>query len=178
MPNLHYECGDNEFNIFTPGHHSTHEWGNGVPPDDALTVHPRMFALMRGVVIRGSVRIKISPYYYIKDNAFHVVGETVLNTTPYLATQVNKVRLAVVGFNFDTEAIEVYTGAEIIFSALTPPPLPTGLPDNFFPSFLVRLKYNATELFETDITDARFALQQTGGGDVSGWSRFFQLMGA
>lgn len=161
---INYSCGDKIFQLHMPDHHKSHEWRNGVPPSDAVTVHPRMFALFRGVVITGSVLIKISPFYYIKDGEFRVFAETTLNTTPYLATTANKVRLAVVGFNISTEAIEVYTGDEIVFSAVTPPPLPTGMPSTFFPSFLVRLRYNTTELFETDITDARFALQEMGGG--------------
>ena len=167
MTVLNFSCGDQVFQIHMPDHHKSHEWRNGVPPSDALTVHPRMFAMMRGIVVTGSVLIKISPFYYVKDGAFHVVGETTLNTTPYLATTANKVRLAVVGFNISTEAIEVYTGNEIVFSAITPPPLPTGLPTGFFPSFLVRLRYNTLELFETDITDARFALMESAGGGGS-----------
>lgn len=161
---LNFACGDQVFQIHMPDHHAAHEWRNGVPPSDAITVHPRMFALFRGIVIPGSVLIKISPFYYIKTGEFQVFAETTLNTTPYLATAANKVRLAVVGFNIDTEVIEVYTGAEVVFSALTPPPLPTGMPTGFFPSFLVRLRYNTTELFETDITDARFALMESSGG--------------
>lgn len=164
MTVLNFNCGGQVFQVHLPGHHAAHEWRNGVPPSDAITFHPRMFGMMRGVVVSGSVLIKISPFYYLKDGAFHVFPETTLNTTPYLATTANKVRLAVVGFNIDTEAIEVYTGSEVVFSALTPPPLPTGMPSGFFPSFLVRLRYNTTELFETDLTDARFALMETGGG--------------
>lgn len=164
MTVLQFDCDDQLFHIHMPNHGRAHSWRNGVPPSDAVNVHPRMFTLMRGIVVPGSVLIKISPFYYIKDNEFRVRGETTLNTTPYLATQANKVRLAVVGFNISTEEIEVYTGDEVVFSALTPPPLPTGMPSGYFPSFLVRLRYNTTELFETDITDARFALQESAGG--------------
>lgn len=169
MSVLQFECGGQIFRVTLPNHHRTHEWRNGVPPDDAITIHPRMFGMMRGLVVASSVLITISPFYYIKDGDFRVFPETTLNTTPYLATAVNKVRLAVVGFNISTELIEVYTGAEVIFSALTPPPLPTGMATGFYPSFLVRLRYNTTELFETDITDARFALmEQSGGGAPTG----------
>jgi hypothetical protein len=169
MTQISYKCGDKIFNIFMPDHAKSHEWRNAVPPSDALTVHPRMFSLMRGIVIPGTVLIKISPFYYIKNSEFHVVGETTFNTTPYLATGTNKVRLLVVGFNTATEQIEGYTGSEEIFSAITYPHLPGSLPTSFHPSFLVRLRHNATQLFETDITDARFALfdaVESGGGNV------------
>lgn len=170
MTTLDFKCGDKIFQVHMPDHASAHIWRNGVPPSDPITVHPRMFAMFRGLVIPGSVLIKISPFYYLKNGEFHVFPETTLNTTPYLATTANKVRLAVVGFNLTTEVIEVYTGNEVVFSALTPPPLPTGLPDNYFPSFLVRLRYNTLELFETDITDARFALMESaGGGGSNAW---------
>lgn len=164
MTILNFNCNGQTFRIHMPDHHRSHEWRNGVPPSDAVTFHPRSFSLMRGLVVTGSVLIKISPFYYIKDGEFHVFPQTTLNTTPYLATTPNKVRLAVVGFNISTELIEVYTGDEVIFSALTPPPLPTGMATGFYPSFLVRLRYNTTELFETDITDARFALMEQSGG--------------
>jgi hypothetical protein len=167
MTVLQFSCNGQVFQVHMPDHHKSHEWRNGVPPSDAVTFHPRAFSLMRGIVVTGSVLIKISPFYYIKDGEFRVFPETTLNTTPYLATTANKVRLAVVGFNITTELIEVYTGAEIIFSAITPPPLPTGMPSGFFPSFLVRLRYNTLELFETDITDARFALMESAGGSGS-----------
>lgn len=163
MTVLSYQCDDKIFQINFPNHHKSHEWKNGRPPADALTVHPRMLSMFRATTVAGSVLINLSSFHYLKDGEIKVVPETTLNMTSYIPVTLNHVRLVLLGYNMDTHVHEIVPGVSSFFSAATPPELPTGIPNNFLPSALIRLRYNVTELSDLDVTDARMVL----GGEAS-----------
>lgn len=177
MTILSYQCDNKIFQINFPNHHQSHEWRNGRPPADALTVHPRMLSMFRATAVAGSVLINLSSFYYLKDNEIKIVPETTLNMTDYIPVTLNHVRLVLLGYNMDTQAHEVVSGVSSFFSATTPPALPTGIPDNFLPSALIRLRYSITELSDLDITDARMVLTGGASGATGGVSKLVGLGG-
>lgn len=163
MTTLNFSCGENVFTVVLPDHARAHEWPNGLPGPDVVNVYPRSFTLLRTTVLEGVI-VRVATFYYLKNQEFKVFNGDTLNLTDYIPTTVNKTRLVLVGFDLTTETLGVVAGDESFNSALTPPPVPTGIPTTFIPSALVRLVTNTTEIFESDISDARtfFTLGSSG----------------
>lgn len=164
MTALYYNCGDRVFQISMPGHGKAHEWQSGKPGSDLVNFHPRMFSLLRTTAIPTSVLVNVSVFYYITGGSYVVFPGGTYNLTPHIPTTPNYVRLVLLGLDTTTNTLATYQGTEAFNSALTPPPLPTGIPSTFIPSALIRVKYNATEISELEISDARVFLALTSTG--------------
>ncbi len=139
-----------------PNHGQGHEIRNGVLPDDPVIFWPRGFGHMRASANNG-VLVRISAWYYTDgDGEFVVVPSESINMTPYLPINENNHNTNLIYYDFNTNSYNVVKGTEIIFSALTPPPIPALPHSNAIPVALIRLRYAQTEIDDaTDITDVK-----------------------
>lgn len=168
MSTIQFTCNGTFFNLAMPPHGKVHEWINGVRRDDAVNVHPRMFAYLRTTTIEDTVRINITPLVYRVDDEFRTFAGDKINLTDYIPLTVNKAKLILVGLNTETNDVEIIQGAEGSSSSESPLQIPSGMEDTFIPSALIRLQYGDTVLAEDRITDARiFLTANVSGSSVS-----------
>lgn len=163
MTTLIYNCGDKAFTINLPNHHKAHEWSNGVPGSDPVTVYPRMFAHLRTTPISGQIRVNVSNFYWLENGVFKVFVGGTYNLTPHIPSTPDYVRLVALCFDTETEELVAVESDEVFDSAITPPSLPVILTSTYIPSALIRLSYGDTEIEEKDITDVRILLGNVGG---------------
>lgn len=139
-----------------PNHGQGHEIRNGVLPDDPVIFWPRGFGHMR-VSANNGVIVRISAWYHTNEEGeFIVIPTETINMTPYIPTTENHHNTNLIYYDLNTESYNVVKGTEIIFSALTPPPIPSLPHNNTIPTALVRLKHGQTDIDDAlDITDVK-----------------------
>lgn len=168
MTTLNYSCGDKVFQILLPNHHRAHEWPNGAPGSDPVTVYPRAFAYLRTTPIENSILVNVSAFYWLdNDGNFQVFVGDKYNLTPHIPVTPNYVRIVALCLDISTKTLVAIEGNEVLNSALVNVPLPTITNTNYIPSAFIRIVYGALQLEEKHITDVRLILD-TGRGSGSG----------
>lgn len=163
MTQIQYTCGDNTFNIVMPPHHQAHEWKNGQPGNDSISVYPRMLNSLRTTVYEGVI-VRVSQHYYVKDRKIVFFPGGQLNLTDYIPVQSYYCRLILIGLDTSTNELSILSGAESLNTTVTLPQLPENIPDTWILSAVVKLLANTTTLTDLDITDAKEYLNRYDSG--------------
>lgn len=154
MTQIQYTCGDNTFNIVMPPHHQAHEWKNGQPGNDSISVYPRMLNSLRTTVYEGVI-VRVSQHYYLRGGKIVFFPGGQLNLTDYIPVQSYYCRLILIGLDTSTNSLSILSGAESLNTAITLPQLPENVPSTWILSAVVKLMAGTTVLTDLDITDAK-----------------------
>lgn len=147
---------------YLPAHHETHEWPDGWPGPDPVTVYGRSLAMLRTYPGSAGLTVSISPYRYEKDGAtVTFAGHADYDVT---ASQpgAGLARYVLIYLDADTNVIAVVNGDTVVDAGPVVPPFPAP-PLASIPSAWVRLDGAATAVAEADIVDARMILSEITG---------------
>lgn len=156
-------------NPYLPHHGASHEWPDGAPNNDVVSVYPRALTPLRTYAVSGSgLSVAVAAALYTNGNATVIFGgDYDVDLSGDIPVTANKSVAVLLYVDPDTNAIVTLAGSEYTTGAT--PDFPT-IPDSVIPSAFVELHNGTAQITEADITDARVLF---GSGSSSGISIYY-----
>ena len=147
---------------YLPAHHKTHEWPDGLPGPDPVTVYGRSLSMLRTYPGSAGLTASISPYRYERDGTVITFAGHADYDVSGSQPGVGLARYTLIYLDTDTNLIGVVDGDTAVDAGPVVPPFPAP-PLAAIPSAWIRLDGAATAVFEADIVDARMLLSEITG---------------
>lgn len=131
-------------------HAMTHEWPDGVPGSDPVSIYSRAIVPFRAMAFPDTMLVYISPMVYILDGATHRFSEAWFDTLPFLPSAGYSVRILLY---LDTTGSLSYLESDESVTGVQP-----GFPDppeGCIACAWIYLEDTYTEIDDTDVIDGR-----------------------
>lgn len=151
---------------FLPAHHETHEWPDGSPGPDPVTVYGRSLSMLRTYPGSAGLAVSVSPYRYEKNGTTVTFAGHADYDISGSQPAAGLARYVLVYLDADVNTINVVNGGTALDVAPIVPPFPAPLQATF-PSAWVRLDGAAAAIAEADIVDARMILSEITSSSMS-----------
>lgn len=147
---------------YLPEHHETHEWPDGEPGRDPVTVYGRSLAALRIYPGSSGLTIDVAPYRYEKDGDIVTFpgheGYDISGSQPAAGLA----RYVLIYLKTDDNTISTVDGDTTVDASPVTPSFPAP-PLKAVPSAWIRLDGAATSITESDVVDARMFLNEITG---------------
>lgn len=152
---------------FSYGTHApNHEWPDGAPSTDPMSVYPRAFAPLRTYAGTGlAVNVWAHRYWY--ESAIREFAGTANHSLAAFQPASGLAVRILVYLNRITNVVQSVAGSAIGDSPVVTPPNPT-IPNDAILSAFVRLDGDQTGFTESDIVDLRMHISETEQTEVGG----------
>lgn len=149
-----------EGQAFLPSHSGNHEWPDGYPGIDVVTVYPRAYSQLR-VQAGTGLTVNVSAYRYYDNTGAYVEWPGELNYDLSAHQPASGLALSVLVY-YDPNTQQLGTVAGIAITDIdTIQPTHPDLPTDMLATALVRLDGDQTSFSESDILDVRQLLDNS-----------------
>ena len=163
---IHHPDYDSDVHIYMRRHASTHEWPDGAPGPDPVTVYPRALSVLRTYPGSAGLTVSVAPYIYDRNGAIVTFTGHADYDISGSQPAVGLARYVLIYLDADVNTVGVVNGDTVLDAPPVVPLFPAP-PQATFPSAWVRLDGAATVIAEIDIVDARMILGKMTSSSMS-----------